>query len=505
VPAITDKTKTLHYRNFSEGINQTASRPALKDTELWYAENVQPIGSGQLKVLPPPAPPIATIAAGIATMWGETIKISGVETSRLITVNNDGSMNSVDPTNGNVTNIASIATPNPVSTKARMAMWQDNPLLIGDPTHGLYSWDGTTLTSIPSPAPANIFDVAVFQGRACLISGTRAITLSAPAVYSDYATVDGAFTYTITDSVFTGSIKRLLSALEVLWTIGPSAVNAISNVQITAGNVTSISNTNIVANVGTNLPSSVTSFFRTFLFLTPYGVYAIVGATPQKLSDSLDGLFPNLTFGSDQPAGVVSLSRIFVWTVLVNYTDPLTNVMRPVLLCLSRNAWFIASQGNLTWITSLVNLTTGEPELWGTDGTNIYKCFAGTVPGYFRFDTKFFDFGAFTQRKQMLRLAVETQSPKGNINMTATVTNEESVSTTVSLQAGSLVLVFVGTAAIQFTGSGGNPIYWDITSFSFVGPVNMAGDYLGITISGTSLPFTVSGLGMEIGQLGEWT
>ena len=501
MPAVMAQTKTFQYRDHSKGMNQTSARPALRDDEIWYAENIQPIGSGQLRVLPPAGPTLTSIGAGIATLWGVTMKLAGVETTRLITINNDGSITAINPTNGAQTAVAPAGT---VTTKARLSMWQDGPLLIGDPSTGYFTWNGTSLTAYPAPAPANVTDLAVFQGRVCALSASRAVTLSAPASFSDFATADGAFTFTLTDSVFAGSITRLLSALEVLWVMGPSAVNALSNIQIVSGQTT-LSNTNIVANVGTQLPSSVTSFFRTFLFLTPYGVYAIVGATPQKLSEQLDGFFPFLTFGTDQPAGIVSLNRVFVWCVLVTYTDPATNTPRPVLLCLSRNAWFVASQGTLTWIASLVNLATGNPELWGTDGTNIFKCFAGTGAGFYNLQTKFYDYGAFTQRKQMLRMAIELQQPSPTINLNAMVTNELGQSTTVNLSAVGSTIVFVGSGPITFTGAGGVAIVWTLNTLSAKGVVNMSGDYLGVQLTGTSLPFTISGLAYEIDPLGEWT
>src|SRR5437660_12652875 len=99
MPATTTKERTVQFRNFEKGMNQTSARTALRDDELFFLENVQPIGAGQLLVVPPPAPAIATLA-GIATLWGITIKLAGVETARLVTVNSDGSMTAVSPLNG---------------------------------------------------------------------------------------------------------------------------------------------------------------------------------------------------------------------------------------------------------------------------------------------------------------------------------------------------------------------------------------------------------------------
>lgn len=501
--ATTGATKTFQFRDFSKGMNQTSARTAIRDDEMWFLENAQPIGAGQLQILAPAGTAVATINAGIAKMFGVTMKIAGSEVARIITVNNDGSMSSIDPVNKVTTAVCGSGT---VTTSARVTMWQDTPLLIGDPTKGYFNWDGTTFSGpIAAPAPSSVTDLATFEGRACLLSATRAITLSAPASYNGFNTIDGALTFSITDSVFAGSIKRLLSALEVLWVIGPNAVNAVSNIQI-SGSTTTYQNTNVVASVGTLLPSSVTSFFRTFLFLTPYGVYAIVGATPQKLSEQLDGLFPNLSFGTDQPAGVFVSNRVFVWCVLVTYTDPATNVARPVLLCFSRNAWFIASQGNsLAWVASLVNLTTGNPELYGTDGTTVFKCFGGTTAGTYTIQTKFYDLGAFTQRKQLLRVSLELQNLPANVNLTATSINELGQQVAVPLQSATVTITFVGTATITFTGSGGNPITWVISSFDYRSYANLSGDYFGLNITGTSLPFTLSGIAYEVKLLGEWT
>lgn len=570
MPATTGPSKTVHFRDFSKGLNRTDARVSLKDNELWWSENVQPIGSGLLQILPPPGPPIGTIAAGIAKMFGVLMKIGGVEVTRLITVNQDGSMSAVDPTDGAITAIAPAGT---VTTKARVTMWQDTPLLIGDPTKGYFTWDGTTLLAYPvglsgtttsaSPtitgitpattglavgmsvvsanlpvgttiksvdsssqitvsqnatatgavtltvgagAPTSVTDLSTFEGRTVLVSGSRALTFTAPASYTDFQTADGAVTVTITDAVFPGSIIRILSALEVLWVIGPGAVNAESNVQITASNVTSVANTNIVANVGTLLPSSVTSFFRTFLFLTPYGIYAIVGATPQKLSEKLDQLFPSLSFGVDQPAGIVALTRIFVWCVLVTYLDPATNTNRPILLCLSRNAWFVASQGALTWIASLINLSSGNPELWGTDGSTIYKCFGGSGAGSYTVQTKLYDFGEFTRRKQLVRLGVQTQNPRGLINLSITAENETGQVTPIALNAAPLLLTFTGAggAPLTFTGAGGVPLTWITPSSIQVGAVNFSGDVLGLNLTGISQPFQLTGLAMELVPMGEW-
>jgi hypothetical protein len=46
--------------------------------------------------------------------------------------------------------------------------------------------------------------------------------------------------------------------------------------------------------------------------MNDYGVYALVGSTTSKLSDSLDGMFPNIDFNSPVYAGQVLDQQYFV-------------------------------------------------------------------------------------------------------------------------------------------------------------------------------------------------
>ena len=502
MPATKGESKTVQFRTWDGGMQRTASRTAMKDSEAYLLDNVQPIGPGQLQTLPTVGSSIATIPAGIARMKGVQVNIAGTETPLLITSNTDGSMSQVNPSTGVVTTICAAGV---MTASAKARMWQDTPVLLGDPSKGYAKWDGTTFTILDGTKVMNDFEV--FESRVWYrpTASPRTVSFGAPDSYTDFSGASGGGSTGITDNIFTGSITRFLSALELLWVVGPGAVNAISNVQTSAG-VTTFSNTNIVANVGSAFPSSVASFFRTFLFLTPYGVYAIVGATPQKLSDALDGLFPSLVFGTDHPAAVFSLNNVFVWAVLVTYADP-TAGNRPVLLCFSRGVWFLATQGaSTTWITSLVT-SNGTPQCWATDGTTIYQCFAGgTAVSAFTFQTKLWDFGAFTQAKQLLRLGLEFSS-SDSIAASITLENEAGSAAAALAITPSVTVTWTGGggAAVTWTGGGGATVTWTASGLVQArGAVDFAGDYLGVTVSGTSAPFTIAALAMEIKPTGEW-
>src|SRR6185503_5756022 len=268
--------------------------------------------------------------------------------------------------------------------------------------------------------------IAVFEGRVWIKTARRTIEFSAPGTFADFTLTHGAGSEVLTDPVFIGSITNFIAALQQLWIVGEGAVNAISNVQTTGTPLaTTFNNTNIVSAVGSNFPSSVSSFFRTIVFLTQYGVYAIVGATPQKLSDKLDGLFPDLTLTADCPHALGTVHNVFIWSVLVPYVPNTgfgVGASRSLLLCFAQGKWFFASTTGLTWVSSVV--VNGQPQIWGTDGTTIFRLFADAdEPVAYVLKTKLFDFGDSTQQKLMNRLGLELFS-ENVASPTVTVENE---------------------------------------------------------------------------------
>jgi hypothetical protein len=495
---------TIQLRDFG-GVNVTDTRTSIEDTEFAWLENAIPVGKGNMRLVPGSGTILATVAAGITSMWGVVLRTGTNTSSLLLTINNNGSMNQVDASSGTNTVIAVAGT---VDSNARLTMWKDNPVLIISPTKGYFQYTGTTtLLTISSTMVGT--DIAVFSGRVWFIvaSGgrpTRTRQFSAPDSFTDFTAASGGGSSALTDAAFPGPIYRLLSALEQLWQVGPGAVNAISNVATTGG-VTTFSDTNIVSNVGSTFPSSVTSFFRTFLFLTPYGIYAIVGATPQKLSDKLDNIFQDLQLGTDAPAAVGTVHNVFVWVVLVPYVDPDAG-LRSLLLCFTAGKWFFASAG--TTLTALASVLVGAlPELYVTNGTQIFQLFADVEePVSYKIQSKLFDFGDSTQMKTFDRFGLELQSDN-IVSPLVTIENElPSDDQTIAITtANTITFTGLGGVTIIFVGVG--PITWVTTGLQLARNatgIQMWGNYLGWTIEGTEAVWTMSAVQMEVIPGGKW-
>ena len=161
-----------------------------------------------------------------------------------------------------------------------------------------------------------------FSGRVWISSG-RTVYYSAAGSYSDFVTVS-AGTVVLTDATLHGNIIQLLSANNFLYIFGDDSINVFSDVRVTSTGATLFTNTNVSASVGTKLAYAIFPYFRSVLFMNDYGVYALVGSTTSKISDSLDGIFPNVDFTTGNVnGGQVLLNNILCAAFNFSYTGVL--------------------------------------------------------------------------------------------------------------------------------------------------------------------------------------
>jgi hypothetical protein len=493
-----------------KGMNLTDSRVAIDDEELFWSENAMTIGKGAIQILPAQGAAIATIAAGVSTLTGFTLTITGTSTPVLIAVSPDGSIRQIKQ-DGTVTVIAAAGA---VTTAARMTIFRDGPILIIDPVAGYSKWTGATYTVIDATKLGT--SIAVFEGRVWISNGVRTVIFTAPSTVDDFTAGNGAGSTIITDNAFPGNITCLASALEQLWVIGAGAIEAIANVAATGSApsvVTTFSVTNIVTGLGTNADSSSTGYFRALTFMAPFGEYALSGVTPQKLSDKLDGLFKALTLG-DAPVAVAVVENLLTLMFLVTYTPsaslalPLPasglDTAQKIVLCFANGKHFVATQGALVWITTL--LVDGVSQAWGTNGSTIYRLFAADADEdvAYKIVSKLYDHGLATTTKAETKFGFEFQAPLP-IEPTVTIDNE------ISSQ---LADINFGNE-VTWINEDGDPVEWinnvnDVVVWVGVGmvlsraTVAMFGRYLGFTIQGEDPPYRIQAIQTEVHATREW-
>jgi hypothetical protein len=344
-------------------------------------------------------------------------------------------------------------------------------------------------------------DIAAFEGRVWLVSGNRGLIFSGPGSFTTFESVYAGGATTMPDSVFPGNITTIHAAVQLLWIFGPGAINTLSNVQVVSG-LTVFQNENLVAGTGTAMAASVQPLFRSLMFLSPPGVYAILGATPQKLSDALDGLMPDVEPVGPAPAAVFNLNELLCYGVLVDVAG------QRRILVYSRPTWFVAEQGaDLQCLTSVLR-TDGQIQPWGATATQILPLFASDV-GDWDVRLKMFDFGMFTRRDTARRVAAQASVlvPTATANLAIEIENEtqavpvgHAVTSEVTwINNAGVLTPWVNTSAGSVTwGMSGELVYYTETKVS--------GNLLSVHLFGrASAPLILGGVALEVGIGGEWT
>jgi len=339
--------------------------------------------------------------------------------------------------------------------------------------------------------------VATFSGRVWVAQG-RTVYYSAAGYYSDFTSVSAGY-LNLTDSTLHGNIVQLLAANNFLYIFGDDSINVFSDVRVTSTGITIFTNTNVSASVGTKRPYAIFPYFRSVLFMNDYGIYALVGSTTSKLSDSLDGMIPNIDFNSPIYAGQVLLNNILCAAFNFRYYDAVFyGGYRYIQAVFFEKKWFITSQNNnLAYITSVPVL--GKIGLYGTDGTTLYRLYSDTGNAISSIvQTALLPMDDNIRTKQALKIGVE-----------ATNTNSSAVlSTTVDSEAGSSPVVLLSSVVgwqnnasqiIQWANATGTIIAWSTTGYTlYKSDAKQYGKYLGMTIQSSSTPgFVYNGFEFE--------
>lgn len=313
----------LVFETFA-GINTEASRPGIRDDQMFVCDQFFPIGPNNLRTLwgEGPAAMTSQNGANITQFWFGVLGPNGVipfVQPILFIVQDDGSVwQTAYP--GQLTVVINVlpagSITNPGVGHVGFSQWGRNYILIvADGSNEYWAWDGATLygpgTVVPSPyatMPTGVSgtSIEVYQNRVWIING-GVLLFSAPGDFTTWSADSGGGATPINDSNLRYTGVRLLSVNGFLYLIGDSEIDYISNVQATvAGDVTTttFSIQNADPDTGTPFAAAVDAFGPTIIFANPWGVQQSAGGAARKISDALDGIY------NTGPADV--LSPIFV-------------------------------------------------------------------------------------------------------------------------------------------------------------------------------------------------
>jgi hypothetical protein len=342
--------------------------------------------------------------------------------------------------------------------------------------------------------------IATFSGRTW-ISEERTVYYSAADTYNDFINVSSGF-LTLTDSTLRTNIATIIAANNFLYIFGEDSINVFSDVRVNSvTGETLFTNTNVSASIGSGFKYAIFPYFRSMLFLNRYGVYALVGATTSKISDSIDDVFTDIDFSLPITAGQVLINNILcaAWTFV--YND--AGTPRTIQLVFFDRKWFVTSQGSTITRTASATLA-GNILMYGTTGTDLIEFYSNNTTGInWELETALWPMGDPIRDKQALKVGLEATLGGAFASLQAFIDSENQQSAAIDFANTVFWVNNVGTV-IPWINTSNEQIGWtsqggSVTSgyFLYRSDAKMYGKYLGLTLTGNTTPFTINGFQLE--------
>jgi len=336
--------------------------------------------------------------------------------------------------------------------------------------------------------------IATFSGRVW-IAEDRTIYYSAADSYNDFNSVS-AGNITLTDATLRSDIIQILSANNFLYIFGEDSINVFSDVRVNQSGVTLFTNTNVSASVGSRLPYAIFPFFRSVLFMNDYGIYALVGSTTSKLSDGLDGIFPDIDFTKRVTAGQVLVNNILCAAFSFTYDDP-ESTSRVIQAVFFEKKWFLTTQGELEWVTSTP--LSGLVNLYGTTGTDLKKLYGSptaNIASVIR--SALYPMGDPIRDKQALKIAIEASAKEDTATaLSVTVDSEIRESAPYSL-VNTVAWTNNNLLTIPWVNNINAVVQWFTPGYVlYKTDAQQYGKYIGLTISSTAPGYVLHGMQFE--------
>lgn len=250
--------------------------------------------------------------------------------------------------------------------------------------------------------------LAIFAGRVWLAGG-RVLTWTGTKGFDDAASADAAGSTTLNDADLVHFITALRSLNNFLYIFGDNSIKQIGTVTV-SGSTTIFNIVTLSSDQGTPFPKAITSYNRLILFANKVGVYAILGASVEKVSDPMDGIFALVDYAQPMQAAVQDLhTSLHTFLLLVRYKDPVQGITRSLILCFYKNRWFVANQGNN--LTAICTASIGGiTETFSSAGNDVTQIFQSAVPVPIILQTSLSDNGAPHMGKKSIQCAVALNS-----------------------------------------------------------------------------------------------
>ncbi|HLZ34254.1 MAG TPA: hypothetical protein VKP13_09560 [Nitrospira sp.] len=361
----------------------------------------------------------------------------------------------------------------------------------------------TTATCFIMPTGQTGSAVAVYSGRVW-IGNSRTLTYTAPGTWVDFNAADAAGNTTITEGFLRNQIEALEALNNYLYVFGDSSIFIISDLKVT-GAITTFSFTNLSSTIGSTFPASVTAMERAIMFMNKNGVYAAFGASVQKISNELDGIFKLIDFSQPVSGGLASIYNILCYVVSFVYQDA-TLGNRQLQAVFFSNKWFLTSQeSNMVYCAPAE--IDGISELYAVHDTHFHKMYADTTAAISTtLQTALMDEGNPIFDKQTNRVGLEyTTTSGGTATFNVQVDTENAFQLTTNTATSVVEWINASRAVVTWQNNSLVTVDWSGVGYQLYDTYSdVVGKYLGYTISSTSPGIIINGLLGEYERRAAW-
>lgn len=334
------------------------------------------------------------------------------------------------------------------------------------------------------------------SGRVLNVTGTGSATFGQG--YDDFSSGDAAVSTTLSDPDLIHQITALRFLENYLYIIGDNSVKSIGSISVTSS-VTSFTITTLSSDQGTVYQQSIVSYNRLILFANTVGVYAVFGASVEKISDQMDGVFRSIDFTLPPQAAVNDINNIHSFLLMVRYRDPSAGT-RALILAYAGKKWFVISQGNSIQAMATVVLGGITETFVSSASGDITQILQNTTaPLAFKLQTALSSHGNPIKDKRFVRIGVAQTDP-GNSDLTVTA-DSESGSRNINLVNLPREQIFVNAAGITqvFLNALGQVQMFVGSGFSLEHAANFSntGRFIGATATGTLNGIALQGIYIE--------
>lgn len=359
----------------------------------------------------------------------------------------------------------------------------------------------------PSPTTIAVAFARVWLGggRVLIATGTGSPTYG--AAYDDFQSADASVTTTISDSDLVHEITTLRYLNGALYILGDNSVKQIASISVSSG-ITNFTITPLSSDQGTIYPQTVLSYNRLVLFANQVGVFAVFGASVEKISDQMDGIFKLVDFTQPLSAAVVDINNIHTYTLLVRYKDVAGT--RSLLIDFFNKKWFAISQGNaLTSIVTGVLNSSGASIIFGSSGSDITQLIVNRDAAVsYKIQSAMTPSGNPIKEKRVMRAGVAVTLPTSASSDLALTIDTENGSQDTDQDVENQLANFLNNAGqvVNFVNNSGQEVMFAAAGFtlSHSAQFSATGRYIGCTVAGTVSATALQAIFIEYADAAMW-